>query len=152
MASQSFEPIHFNELEGKVEGKDPLLSALFLFFLFIPTLLFLYVLYLCVHRRGGGVNPNVPSAGLDSVTLSGLPMFSYSSKLSSPSEVAECAICLSLFQEGDMVKVMPLCSHGFHSDCVDLWLKARSSCPLCRASVHCVITVSRECDDSSAVP
>ncbi|URE40080.1 RING-H2 finger protein [Musa troglodytarum] len=37
--------------------------------------------------------------------------------------------------EGDKIKVLPGCDHGFHPECVDEWLRARANCPLCRASL-----------------
>ncbi|KAL6629330.1 hypothetical protein ACP70R_029095 [Stipagrostis hirtigluma subsp. patula] len=48
---------------------------------------------------------------------------------------AECAICLSEFVDGDAVRVMPACGHGFHARCIERWLAGgrRSSCPTCRA-------------------
>ncbi|XP_051196272.1 RING-H2 finger protein ATL8-like [Lolium perenne] len=47
---------------------------------------------------------------------------------------AECAICLSeLAVDGERVRVLPACGHGFHGACVDGWLAARASCPTCRA-------------------
>ncbi|WOK98997.1 hypothetical protein Cni_G07709 [Canna indica] len=46
----------------------------------------------------------------------------------------ECAICLAELAEGERVRVMPACGHGFHAQCVDAWLVGRSSsCPTCRA-------------------
>lgn len=48
----------------------------------------------------------------------------------------ECCICLGTFEEQDRVKVLPQCSHCFHSHCVDKWLSTRASCPLCRASLR----------------
>lgn len=45
---------------------------------------------------------------------------------------SECAICLAEFQEGDEIRVMPQCGHGFHSACIDAWLVSHSSCPSCR--------------------
>ncbi|WOL07021.1 RING-H2 finger protein ATL74-like [Canna indica] len=44
----------------------------------------------------------------------------------------ECAICLAELVEGDRVRVLPACSHGFHAQCVEMWLAGRSSCPTCR--------------------
>lgn len=48
---------------------------------------------------------------------------------------AECAICLAEFADGDAVRVMPACGHGFHARCIETWLAGgrRSSCPTCRA-------------------
>ncbi|CAM0148735.1 unnamed protein product [Urochloa decumbens] len=48
---------------------------------------------------------------------------------------AECAICLAEFVDGDAVRVMPACGHGFHARCIERWLAGgrRSSCPTCRA-------------------
>lgn len=48
----------------------------------------------------------------------------------------ECCICLGVFEDGDKVKVLPLCKHCFHAECVDKWLCSHSSCPLCRASLQ----------------
>jgi hypothetical protein len=46
-----------------------------------------------------------------------------------------CAICLEDFSEGLEVKLLP-CMHGFHPDCVDPWLNARSElCPICKTSI-----------------
>ncbi|XP_062217482.1 RING-H2 finger protein ATL79-like [Phragmites australis] len=45
----------------------------------------------------------------------------------------ECAICLSELADGERVRVLPACGHGFHGACVEGWLAARASCPTCRA-------------------
>ncbi|KAF7073698.1 hypothetical protein CFC21_078646, partial [Triticum aestivum] len=46
-----------------------------------------------------------------------------------------CAICLSEFVDGEKVRVLPLCRHGFHVRCVDAWLVSHGSCPTCRRPV-----------------
>ncbi|TVU02412.1 hypothetical protein EJB05_52093, partial [Eragrostis curvula] len=46
---------------------------------------------------------------------------------------AECAICLSELADGERVRVLQACGHGFHGACVEGWLAARASCPTCRA-------------------
>ncbi|GMI94914.1 hypothetical protein HRI_003160700 [Hibiscus trionum] len=47
----------------------------------------------------------------------------------------ECAVCLSVFEDGDEVRQLPRCKHSFHASCIDMWLYSHSDCPLCRASV-----------------
>lgn len=46
---------------------------------------------------------------------------------------AECAICLSEFAEGDGIRVLARCKHGFHAQCIEEWLSSHSSCPTCRS-------------------
>ncbi|KAJ0039635.1 hypothetical protein Pint_28746 [Pistacia integerrima] len=44
----------------------------------------------------------------------------------------DCAICLGEFAEGDEMRMLPQCGHGFHVVCIDKWLASHSSCPSCR--------------------
>ncbi|XP_027179147.1 E3 ubiquitin-protein ligase RHA2B-like [Coffea eugenioides] len=47
----------------------------------------------------------------------------------------ECAVCLSLFEEGEFVRKLK-CKHIFHKDCLDRWLQQDwATCPLCRTTV-----------------
>ena len=48
----------------------------------------------------------------------------------------ECCICLNVLKEGGKVKVLPECEHVYHLECVQMWLSANPSCPLCRSSLH----------------
>ncbi|XP_037467833.1 E3 ubiquitin-protein ligase ATL41-like [Triticum dicoccoides] len=45
----------------------------------------------------------------------------------------ECVVCLQELEDGDVVRVLPACRHFFHGSCIDTWLRAHSSCPVCRA-------------------
>ncbi|KAG6417127.1 hypothetical protein SASPL_119278 [Salvia splendens] len=49
-------------------------------------------------------------------------------------EDASCCICLAKYVNNDELRELP-CSHLFHKDCVDKWLKINASCPLCKAEV-----------------
>eukprot|EP00826_Nyctotherus_ovalis_P033664 TRINITY_DN2739_c0_g2_i2.p1 TRINITY_DN2739_c0_g2~~TRINITY_DN2739_c0_g2_i2.p1 ORF type:complete len:194 (-),score=40.93 TRINITY_DN2739_c0_g2_i2:62-643(-) len=46
-----------------------------------------------------------------------------------------CAICLIDFVNDDKVRKLPLCSHIFHSKCIDMWINSKTEkaihCPLC---------------------
>nr|XP_043637703.1 RING-H2 finger protein ATL17-like [Erigeron canadensis] len=48
----------------------------------------------------------------------------------------ECAICLSVFEENEIGRKLPSCSHAFHVECIDMWLHSHSTCPICRASIN----------------
>ncbi|KAL0557684.1 hypothetical protein IC582_006234 [Cucumis melo] len=49
-------------------------------------------------------------------------------------EDAVCCICLAKYANNDELRELP-CSHFFHKDCVDKWLKINALCPLCKAEV-----------------
>lgn len=50
-------------------------------------------------------------------------------------EPFDCAVCLCEFSELDKLRLLPLCSHAFHIDCIDTWLLSNSTCPLCRGMI-----------------
>ncbi|XP_066310145.1 RING-H2 finger protein ATL66-like [Miscanthus floridulus] len=88
-----------------------------------------------------GATACFPVAGLDDAALAGLAVTLYRQRggggtgAGAADDAAQqqcCSICLGEFQEGDKVKALPRCGHGFHPECVDAWLRARASCPLCR--------------------
>ncbi|KAA8525346.1 hypothetical protein F0562_007236 [Nyssa sinensis] len=47
---------------------------------------------------------------------------------------AVCCICLAKYGNNDELRELP-CSHFFHKECVDKWLKINALCPLCKAKV-----------------
>ncbi|RYR20113.1 hypothetical protein Ahy_B03g065199 isoform A [Arachis hypogaea] len=47
----------------------------------------------------------------------------------------DCAICLSRFEQRDLLRLLPLCCHAFHAECIDVWLRTNLTCPLCRSAV-----------------
>ncbi|CAN6442125.1 unnamed protein product [Victoria cruziana] len=49
-------------------------------------------------------------------------------------EDAVCCICLAKYVDNDELRELP-CTHLFHSECVDKWLKINASCPLCKHEV-----------------
>lgn len=50
--------------------------------------------------------------------------------------VDRCTVCLSEYQEKDVLRILPYCRHAFHVTCIDIWLKQHSTCPVCRISLH----------------
>uniref|UniRef100_A0A7N1A3N9 RING-type E3 ubiquitin transferase n=1 Tax=Kalanchoe fedtschenkoi TaxID=63787 RepID=A0A7N1A3N9_KALFE len=79
---------------------------------------------------GGGLS----ATGLKKSALRQIPVAVYkASEADIPA--TECPICLGEFVEGERVRVLPRCNHGFHVKCIDTWLAAHSSCPTCRGSL-----------------
>ncbi|CAH9146606.1 unnamed protein product [Cuscuta epithymum] len=70
-------------------------------------------------------------SGLDQAFIDSLPLFTYKD-IMGLKEPFDCAVCLCEFTDQDHLRLLPLCSHAFHMDCIDTWLLSNSTCPLCR--------------------
>ncbi|KAG0535655.1 hypothetical protein BDA96_04G384300 [Sorghum bicolor] len=134
----------------------------------------------CACRRGGGGGgggvaaagggnssggrPSAqPPRGLEKAAIEALPTVSVSSSpnlnnlMKGRTREEECAICLAPFTEGDQLRVLPRCAHGFHAACIDTWLAAHASCPSCRATIVSVVSplcrrCGAACCDAMAAP
>ncbi|GJM90751.1 hypothetical protein PR202_ga07060 [Eleusine coracana subsp. coracana] len=75
------------------------------------------------------------AAGIDKATLAAMPVVRFVAGRDDDeaAAAAECAVCLCGMQDGDAVRALPGCGHAFHAACVDAWLCARATCPVCRA-------------------
>ncbi|KAJ6395900.1 hypothetical protein OIU77_021039 [Salix suchowensis] len=75
----------------------------------------------------------------DSTSPSSRPSLSHSTPLKTAvvfiKQIKDCAVCLLEFEDDDYVRTLPVCSHAFHVDCIDIWLRSHANCPLCRAGV-----------------
>ncbi|KAK3021775.1 hypothetical protein RJ639_045097 [Escallonia herrerae] len=69
--------------------------------------------------------------GLEDCVIKTIPLSVHTRK----SSVHECAVCLLEFEDNDYVRTLPVCSHAFHVDCIDIWLRSHANCPLCRAAI-----------------
>jgi hypothetical protein len=58
-------------------------------------------------------------------------------------EDATCAVCLSEFEEGEELRILPGCMHSFHVPCIDMWLFSHPSCPICRSDATASTPVLR---------
>lgn len=115
--------------------------------MFLLTFFLLMYAKFC-HRRHGGASAVGDSenqltfvrsrsrfSGIDKTVIESLPFFRFSS-LKGSKEGLECAVCLSKFEDVEILRLLPKCKHAFHIDCIDHWLEKHSSCPICRHRVN----------------
>ncbi|CAK9133705.1 unnamed protein product [Ilex paraguariensis] len=86
-----------------------------------------------VFERTDEVTSRLAATGLRKRQLRQIPVAVYRSGTSIPA--MDCPICLGEFMDGEKVRVLPKCHHGFHVRCIDIWLASHSSCPTCRQSL-----------------
>ncbi|GJN35712.1 hypothetical protein PR202_gb24515 [Eleusine coracana subsp. coracana] len=72
----------------------------------------------------------------DIVVSAVLPAFAYKREGDGATGWAQCVICLGMVQVGEMVRRLPACKHLFHVECIDMWLRSHTTCPICRAVVE----------------
>ncbi|KAF0921400.1 hypothetical protein E2562_006969 [Oryza meyeriana var. granulata] len=74
---------------------------------------------------------DVLSKGLDEAAIAALP----TKVVDEGDPAADCAVCITELAAGEAARLLPRCGHGFHVECVDMWLRSHSTCPLCRCAV-----------------
>ncbi|KAL8493439.1 hypothetical protein ACS0TY_024592 [Phlomoides rotata] len=108
----------------------------------IFSITFLVLLYMKHCKRSTYSNSSYPhpyppsrrNSGIDRKVIASLPMFRFSS-LRGQKDGLECAVCLNKFDADEVLRLLPKCKHAFHVECIDTWLEAHSTCPLCRYRV-----------------
>ncbi|ESW34528.1 hypothetical protein PHAVU_001G160000 [Phaseolus vulgaris] len=89
------------------------------------------------------LSPRMWSQGLDESAIREIPTLQFTKGDVEKNQSAYgCVVCLTEFQDHDMLKVLPICKHAFHFHCIDIWLQTNANCPLCRSNIisgntHC---------------
>ncbi|XP_029706790.1 E3 ubiquitin-protein ligase RNF38-like isoform X1 [Takifugu rubripes] len=89
-----------------------------------------YEALLNLAERLGEAKPR----GLTKADIEHIPSYKFNSN-NHHSEQTMCVVCMCDFESRQLLRVLP-CSHEFHAKCVDKWLKANRTCPICRAEVQ----------------
>ncbi|XP_039129767.1 RING-H2 finger protein ATL2-like [Dioscorea cayenensis subsp. rotundata] len=87
-----------------------------------------------VETRPSTIPSYEPPRGLDPIvieSISPVVVFHNDGEIGSV-----CAVCLGEIEEGELARIVPKCGHGFHVECIDMWLASHATCPLCRAAVE----------------
>ncbi|KAB1225330.1 RING-H2 finger protein ATL38 [Morella rubra] len=72
---------------------------------------------------------------LEHVVVANFPTKKYSDEFFSAAGDAQCTVCLAEFRSDDVLRILPYCGHSFHVNCIDIWLRQHSTCPVCRISL-----------------
>ncbi|KAI3879209.1 hypothetical protein MKW98_028776 [Papaver atlanticum] len=98
------------------------------------------------EQRGSRIDPNnfvrrSSAGGLDSVVIEMFPVLVYSDiknlkEISSQVMVNDCAVCLSEYEDKDLLRLLPKCQHVFHRECIDSWFVSHATCPVCRSNLN----------------
>ncbi|PWA51914.1 Zinc finger, RING/FYVE/PHD-type [Artemisia annua] len=79
---------------------------------------------------------------LDGATIESYPKTILGESCELLKDDSACAICLSDYKPKEVVRTIPECSHYFHVDCIDEWLKLNATCPVCRKSSQSSLSVT----------
>lgn len=75
-----------------------------------------------------------PPIGLEEELINKITVLRYK-KEDGVVQETDCSVCLGEFKEEESLRLLPKCSHAFHLQCIDTWLKSHANCPLCRANI-----------------
>lgn len=140
-AQESIKRSNSSLKKGTLDYDLGVILAIFLCaFIIAVCLKVLHRCLLCCRRQPvhGSISDDavLSNTGLKKAAMKALPIIIYTAASNPEPVPTDCPICLAEFAEGEKVKVLPKCSHGFHSKCIDKWFVAHSSCPMCRFSLN----------------
>jgi len=92
-------------------------------------------------RPFGNSNQAAENRGLSQELIDSMPATCYQctaqegGPAGAEDEEPTCSVCLCEFEEGDLVRTIPMCRHEFHVKCLDAWLTNNATCPMCRLNI-----------------
>ncbi|KAI9097913.1 hypothetical protein K1719_025684 [Acacia pycnantha] len=98
-----------------------------------------------------GSGSRTQGRGVSSEIIQSFPTFVYSTVKVRRGALA-CAVCLNEYEDDETLRLIPKCSHVFHPECIDGWLKSHYTCPLCRANLLVPVAAQSESEETPLVP
>ncbi|KAK6928331.1 Zinc finger, RING-type [Dillenia turbinata] len=99
-------------------------------------------IHACIVRRAFGISfseypitverGSIGSTSMSQEDIEKLPCSDYITKGKGTSPPADCALCLDYLKSGEKCRLLLLCNHSLHAECVDSWLLKKPMCPVCR--------------------
>ncbi|KAD7479866.1 hypothetical protein E3N88_03002 [Mikania micrantha] len=153
---------------GRPQGGDTYIFAVGFFCIVVLLISLTYTSYIC--KRSRPPTPPPPSitfrttayddadshrlvrfsCGLDDDVLVTFPTFLYSdATMARKGDTvidSSCSICLADLKPADVVRLLPACGHFYHVSCIDTWLRAHPTCPMCRKSPVSVPVITSSAD------
>ncbi|XP_006859411.1 PREDICTED: E3 ubiquitin-protein ligase RNF133 [Chrysochloris asiatica] len=59
-----------------------------------------------------------------------------------------CVVCFELYKPNDTVRVLT-CKHFFHKNCIDPWILAHGTCPICKCDVLKALGIQGDIEDGA---
>ena len=72
------------------------------------------------------------NTGLQEEEINSIPVNKYGEI--EDTNIIECPICLTEFNNDDFIRQFD-CKHIFHKECIDVWLRLKDNCPMCRQAI-----------------
>ncbi|KAJ3673726.1 hypothetical protein LUZ60_005718 [Juncus effusus] len=157
-------PPYVSPPPGSFSTADLFKTLIVMFCVLLPPGLIFLFFFICFRKRTtpptNSTEPTVTIAiatepqaqrerrgGLDLSTVQAFPVLLNSDvrKLKEAKGQTECVICMSEFEDDEILRMLPGCCHVFHLECIGTWLASRVTCPVCRISL-------KDYDDVQHVP
>nr|XP_010925979.2 RING-H2 finger protein ATL32 [Elaeis guineensis] len=133
----------WHAMEEQTGSCCSVVATLVLLGIFLGSCTILFIVFFFSRSLLGNTWHERATAGLDRSAIRALPTFAYrratyqgSGNGGKQGTSAECAVCISVVEDGEEVKLLPNCKHVFHVQCIDMWLYSHSTCPLCRTAAE----------------